>query len=153
MLVQVVLLENHLQAFFLRMNEEFALVRRQQGLEAVIVRYHFTNQPFTNENLLNRLILPFNILNTYFNLFVFFSHNFTFYLVFASKRKMVRYRVIAPAHKRLATQDPSDSQQGPFQSKAFQGFEHVLRTAGIVTTDPNLSPRRNRSLIPPYHLA
>ena len=102
MLVQVVLLENHLQAFFLRMNEEFALVRRQQGLEAVIVRYHFTNQPFTNENLLNRLILPFNILNTYFNLFVFFSHNFTFYLVFASKRKMVRYRIVATPHKWLA---------------------------------------------------
>ena len=110
MLVQVVLLENHLQAFLLRMNEELALIRRQQGLEAVIVRYHLTNQPFTNEDLLNRLILPFNILNTYFNLFVFFSHDFTFYLVFASKRKMVRYRVIPPARKRVATQNPGDPQ-------------------------------------------
>ena len=109
MLVQVVLLENHLQAFFLRMNKEFALICRQKSLEAVIVRYHFTNQPFTNKDLLNRLIMPFNILNTYYNLFVFFSHNFTFYLVFASKRKMVRYWVIAPTHKRLATQDPGDS--------------------------------------------
>lgn len=102
MLVQVVLLENHLQAFLLRMNEKLALIRRQQGLEAVIVRYHLTDQPFTNKDLLNRLILPFNILNTYFNLFIFFSHDFTFYLVFASKRKMVRYRVIPPARKGLA---------------------------------------------------
>ena len=111
MLVQVVLLENHLQAFLLRMNEELALIRCQQGLEAIVIRYHLADQPFTNEDLLNRLILPFNIFNTYFNLLVFFSHNFTFYLVFASKRKMIRYRVISPACKRMATQNPHNAQK------------------------------------------
>lgn len=101
-LVQVVLLENHFESLFLRMHEEFTLVCRQQSFETVVIRHHFTNQPFTNKNLLDWLMLPFNILNTYFNLFVFFSHNFTFYLVFASKRKMVRYRIVATPHKWLA---------------------------------------------------
>lgn len=151
--MQVVLLENHLQAFFLRMNEELARIRRQQCLETIVIRYHLTDQPFTNKDLLNRLILPFNIFNTYFNFFVFFSHDFTFYLVFASKSKMVRYRVIPPARKRVAAHNPGNPQQAPLQAKALQSLQHVLGTTGVIAADPNLPAYRDRALVPPHHFA
>lgn len=66
------LLKDDFEALFLGTNTKLAPVIEHDGLKALAVSNHFTNQPATNNDLLDGLAVPLDVLDAYFNLFFSF---------------------------------------------------------------------------------